>query len=48
VLPIVATTPVVTIPFTYWIDGDRPSVRSLIGGIIAVMGTVALAIVANP
>ena len=44
VLPIVATTPVVTIPLAYWMDGDRPSLRSLVGGVIAVTGTVALAL----
>jgi drug/metabolite transporter (DMT)-like permease len=43
VLPIVATTPVVAIPLTYWIDGDRPSMRSVVGGVIAVGGAVALA-----
>src|SRR5438067_5541891 len=42
VLPIVATTPVVTIPLAWAIDGDRPSVRSIIGGVIAVAGTIAL------
>ena len=47
VLPIVATTPVVTIPLAYWIDGDRPTLRSIIGGIIAVAGTAALAIFLN-
>lgn len=44
VLPIVATTPVVAIPLTYWIDGDRPTVRSVFGGVIAVGGAVALAL----
>jgi len=44
VLPIVATTPVMTIPLAYWLDGDRPSLRSIIGGVIAVVGTVALAL----
>jgi len=44
VLPIVATTPVVTIPLAYWMDGDRPSLRSIVGGVIAVTGTVALAL----
>jgi drug/metabolite transporter (DMT)-like permease len=43
VLPIVATTPVVTIPLAYWIDGDRPTMRSIVGGVIAVAGTVLLA-----
>lgn len=42
VLPIVATTPLVVAPFAYWLDGDRPTKRSLIGGAIAVAGAVAL------
>ncbi len=45
VLPIVATTPLAVIPFAYFMDGDRPSARSLIGGVIAVAGAVALAVV---
>src|SRR5437867_1746488 len=43
VLPIVATTPLAVIPFAYFMDGDRPSARSLAGGAIAVAGAVALA-----
>lgn len=42
VLPIVATTPVLTIPFAYLINKDKPSLRSILGGIIAVAGTIAL------
>ena len=42
VLPIVATTPLVIIPLTFWIEGDRPSRRSVIGGVVAVAGVVAL------
>lgn len=42
VLPIVATTPLVIIPFSYWLDGDRPTRRSITGGVIAVSGVVAL------
>jgi drug/metabolite transporter (DMT)-like permease len=45
VLPIVATTPLVIIPFSYKVEGDRPGVRSLIGGAIAVAGAVALTLV---
>lgn len=45
VLPIVATTPLVIIPLTYWFEGDRPSRRSLVGGIVAVAGVVALTLV---
>jgi drug/metabolite transporter (DMT)-like permease len=42
VLPIVATTPLVIIPLSYWLEGDRPSRRSMLGGVIAVAGVVAL------
>lgn len=42
VLPIVATTPLVAIPLTYWLEGERPSRRSLLGGAVAVAGAVAL------
>jgi len=45
VLPIVATTPLIVIPFAYKIEGDRPGVRSLIGGVIAVAGAIALTVV---
>lgn len=45
VLPIVATAPVVTIPLAFFIDGDRPGLRSVIGGIIAVAGSIALTLV---
>jgi drug/metabolite transporter (DMT)-like permease len=45
VLPVVATTPVVIIPFARYIEGERPSRRSLLGGLLAVVGAVALALV---
>jgi drug/metabolite transporter (DMT)-like permease len=45
VLPIVATTPLVIVPFSYLIEGERPSRRSLVGGAIAVAGAVALTLV---
>jgi drug/metabolite transporter (DMT)-like permease len=45
VLPIVATTPLVIVPFSYLIEGERPSRRSLVGGVIAVSGAVALTLV---
>jgi len=44
VLPIVATTPLVAIPFSLWMEGERPGVRSIIGGIIAVTGVAGLAL----
>jgi len=43
VLPIVATTPVMIIPLSLWFEHEQPSRRSLIGGIIAVIGAIALA-----
>jgi drug/metabolite transporter (DMT)-like permease len=45
VLPIVATTPVVTIPLAYLIDGEVPARRSIVGGFIAVAGSVMLALI---
>jgi drug/metabolite transporter (DMT)-like permease len=43
VLPIIATTPIVVIPFSYWIEGEKPTLHSIVGGVIAVGGVVALA-----
>jgi len=43
VLSIVATTPLVVIPFTMVLDGEHPTRRSLLGGAVAVLGAVALA-----
>ena len=43
VLPIVAITPIVIIPFAFWLEGERPGSRSLLGGAIAVAGAAALA-----
>jgi drug/metabolite transporter (DMT)-like permease len=42
VLPIVATTPLVIIPFSCLLEGERPTSRSLVGGAVAVAGAVAL------
>ena len=43
VLPIVATTPIVVIPFARLVEGERPRKRSLLGGAIAVCGAATLA-----
>ena len=49
VLPIVAITPLVIIPFSYHLEGERPTFRSLAGGALAVMGAAALAwVVSQP
>ncbi|MBI2924837.1 MAG: DMT family transporter [Verrucomicrobia bacterium] len=45
VLPIVATTPLVVIPFARVMEGETHSARSLVGGLIAVLGAVALTLV---
>jgi drug/metabolite transporter (DMT)-like permease len=42
VLPIAATTPLFSIPIAYWLEGDRPSRRSIVGAVIAVVGCIAL------
>jgi drug/metabolite transporter (DMT)-like permease len=42
VLPIVATTPLVAIPFSQVLEKERPSFRSILGGLIAVSGVIAL------
>jgi drug/metabolite transporter (DMT)-like permease len=43
VLPIVALTPLVIIPFSRFVEGERPHRRSLAGGVIAVAGVFILA-----
>lgn len=42
VLPIVATSPLITIILSFYIDGIRPGRRAVIGGLLAVIGAVAL------
>jgi len=44
VLPIMATTPLVVIPFTFYLEGDRPGARSLFGGLLAVLGVIGLSL----
>jgi drug/metabolite transporter (DMT)-like permease len=47
VLPIIALTPIVVMPFAYFMEGDRPTGRGLLGGAIAVVGAVGLALAAH-
>jgi len=47
VMPIVAITPLVIVPFARHFEGERPSRRSLVGGLIAVSGAAALAVVSQ-
>ncbi len=44
VLPIVATSPLVTLALSFFLEGLRPARRAVIGGFIAVAGAVALAV----
>ncbi len=44
VLAIVATTPLAVIPLAWLINGERPHIYSLFGGVLAVGGAVALAL----
>lgn len=45
VLPIVALSPLVVMPFARWLEQERPSRRSTLGAVIAVAGAVGLALV---
>lgn len=44
VLPIVALSPLVVMPFARWLEQERPSPRSTLGAVIAVAGAVGLAL----
>jgi drug/metabolite transporter (DMT)-like permease len=43
VLPIVAASPLVTMILSFFMEGLRPKRRAVIGGVLAVVGAVALA-----
>ena len=47
VLPIVALAPLVVMPLSLWMEGDRPGVRAIVGGVIAVLGVIGLGLVAQ-
>ncbi len=47
VLPIVALAPLVVMPLSLWMEGDRPGIRAILGGVIAVLGVVGLGLVAS-
>ena len=42
VLPIAATAPLLSIPIAFWLEGDRPPRRAILGGVLAVAGCIAL------
>lgn len=43
VLPVLAATPLAVMPLAWWLEADRPGLRSLLGGALAVAGGVLLA-----
>jgi drug/metabolite transporter (DMT)-like permease len=42
VLSIIATTPIVVMPLAYIFEGERPTKRSIAGGVVAVCGVILL------
>ena len=48
VLPIIALTPLIVVPFAYFFEHERPSIRSLVGGAFAVAAAAVLAKVRQP
>ena len=44
VLPIAATAPLLSIPIARILEGDRATVRAILGGIVAVGGCIALTV----
>lgn len=42
VLSVVATTPILIIPMTMYLDGEYPPIKTLIGAVIAVQGVIYL------
>ncbi len=45
VLAVIALTPILIIPLTVWVDGERPTATSILGSIVAVAGVIGLALV---
>lgn len=43
VMSITALTPLAVVPLAWWLDGERPTFRSLTGGAVAVAGAIWLA-----
>ena len=43
VMPIVALTPLMVVPFAFFLERERPGARSLLGGAVAVGATATLA-----
>lgn len=48
VLPIVALTPLVIIPFAHWMENEKTTWREMLGGAIAVAGVATLNYISHP
>jgi drug/metabolite transporter (DMT)-like permease len=46
VLSITATTPLLVMPLSYWLEQDRPGWRGVLGAIIAVAGVIGMVVAA--
>lgn len=44
VQPIVAMTPLLVMPLSYFLEGDRPPLRAIFGSCVSVAGVIALAL----
>lgn len=42
VMPIIATTPLVVIPFAHYMENEKVAARAVVGGAIAVLGVIGL------
>lgn len=46
VLSITATTPLLVMPLSYWLEQDRPGWRGVLGAVIAVVGVMGMVVAA--
>lgn len=46
VLSITATTPLLVMPLSYWLEQDRPGWRGVLGAVIAVAGVIGMVVAA--
>jgi drug/metabolite transporter (DMT)-like permease len=43
VLPVLATIPLMVMPLAYWLEGEKPTRRAIVGGLLAVISAATLA-----
>ena len=42
VLAIISTAPIVVMPLAFLMEGERPSLQSILGGAVGVVGVIAM------